>query len=280
MKIISKNNLCENRPYINLKKLSFKTAVRISSPDDDGFKNTYIIDQYTESLYNNENSSTDYIDGVVKLSFDTEDLNKKLLVDINYPAKDQSKALFKVYLIIKNVKYSLPFDYFEDTYKDCMNVLQKELNGSKELTYIKASFKNLKKEERTVSTELNLKRLSEFKDKVNYKRNVSYFVINNITSATSKYDINFNADYITTSNTLKVIRYDYRSRHYNLVRAAKVHLRETDIICDLSNDKFKTVSIYTEYGLGKLLDIKNNIIPNKNTISLFANILDLGIEVL
>ena len=43
---------------------------------------------------------------------------------------------------------------------------------------------------------------------------------------------------------------------------------------------FPTVSICTDYGLGKLLDVKNNVIPNTNTLSLFANILDLGLDVL
>lgn len=279
MKIISKNNLCEDRPYINLKKLSFKTAIRISSPNDKSFKNTYIINQYTESLFKEKNYSSEYIDGIIKLIFNTEDLNKKLLVEVNCPPKIES-AKFKVYLILENIKYALPFDSFETTYKDCMNILQNEIPSSEELNYIKTSFNNLKKEEKIVNTELNLKRLEAFKDKVNYKRNVPYFVINNIASATSKYDINFNIKEVTASNTLKVLRYDYSFREYNLVRSTKVHLKENDIICDLSNKEFPTVSIYTEYGLGKLLDIKNNVIPNHNTISLFANLLDLEINVL
>lgn len=38
--------------------------------------------------------------------------------------------------------------------------------------------------------------------------------------------------------------------------------------------------IYTEYDLGKLLDIKNNVIPTTNTLSLFANLIDLELNVL
>lgn len=282
MRIISKDNLCENRPYINLKKLTWKTSLRVDSPDNEGFKSTYIIDQHKESLCKNDNYTSEYNDGIIKLNFNTEDLNKMLLVEVNYSSKSGDKsAKFKVYIVLDNVKYALPFDYFEDIYKNCMTILEKEVKSSKEINYIKAGFNNLKKEERTIDINLNLKRLSEFKDKVNYKRNVDYFVINNVTSSTSKYDINTNTKNIIASDTLKVLRYNYHERlYYILDTKDKISLQETDIICDLSENDFATVSIYTSYGLGKLLDVKNNVIPNTNLISLFANILDLGLQVL
>ncbi|MDU4327200.1 MAG: hypothetical protein E7I48_17735 [Clostridium celatum] len=47
MRIILENNLCENRPYVNLKKLSIKTSLRVGSVNELGFKGTYIIDQHT-----------------------------------------------------------------------------------------------------------------------------------------------------------------------------------------------------------------------------------------
>lgn len=137
-----------------------------------------------------------------------------------------------------------------------MSILSRELDGKQELTYIKESFTNLVNDEISVDIELNLERLKEFKEKVNYKRNVPYFVINNIVSTTSKYDINTRPKKILTSDTLKVLRYDYPTRLYTIVEPI---------------DKMTKV---------KLLDIKNNVIPNTNTLSLFANILDLGLGVL
>ena len=157
-------------------------------------------------------------------------------------------------------------------------------SGKEELTYIKGSFNTLEDEEVSVDIKLNLERLKEFKDKVNYKRNIYYFVINNIAQATSKYDINSNPKEILISNTLKVLRYNSSTRLYIILepinKITKTKLNVTDIICNLSVIGFPIVSICTYYGLGKLLDIKNNVIPNTNTLSLFANILDLGLDVL
>ena len=191
MRIISENNLCENRPYINLKKLSVKTSLRVASANGLGFKGTYIINQNTQSLSKNNNYISEYNKGIEKITFYTEDLHEMLLVDVNYSFRsDASSAKFKVYVILNNIKYALPFNYFEDVYINCMDILNKELNDNENLPYIKEGFDNLKKEEVLVDLNLNLERLSEFKDKVNYKRNVNYFVINNITSSISKYDIN------------------------------------------------------------------------------------------
>lgn len=285
MRIISENNLCTNRPYINLKKLPLKSSLRVGEITEAGFKSTYLINQHTQNLSTNENYILQYSEGIQKITLDTELLNNLLLVEVNYSFKNSNKsAKFKVYFVLDNIKYSLPFSSFEDIYDNCMNILARELDGKEELTYIRESFDNLENDEISVDIKLNLDRLKEFKDKVNYKRNVPYFVINNIASTTSKYDINTKPKKILTSNTLKVLRYDYPTRLYTIVepmdKMTKVKLYETDIICDLDEVNFPTVSIYTEYGLGKLLDIKNNVIPNTNTLSLFANILDLGLEVL
>ena len=284
MRIISENNLCIDRPYINLKKLPLKSSLRVGEITEAGFKSTYIINQHTQNLSTNENYIIQFREGIEKITLDTELLHELLLVEVNYSSSNSSKSTFKVYLVLDNIKYSLPFSSFEDIYDNCMNILARELNGKEELPYIKESFNRLDNDEISVDVNLNLERLQEFKDKVNYKRNVSYFVINNIASATSKYDINTKPKKILTSNTLKVLRYDYTSRLYKVVESidsmTKTKLYETDIICDLSEINFPTVSIYTEYGLGKLLDVKNNVIPNTNTLTLFANILDLGLEVL
>jgi len=285
MRIISENNLCINRPYINLKKLPLKSSLRASEISEAGFKSTYIIDQHTQNLSTNENYTLHFSEGIEKITLDTQLLNELLLVEVNYSFKNSNKSTkFKVYFILDNIKYSLPFNSFQDVYDNCMNILARELDGKEELTYIKKSFNSLENDEISVDINLNLERLQEFKDKVNYKRNANYFVINNITSATSKYDINTKLKKILTSNTLKVLRYDYNARLYSIVepidKMTKIKLYETDIICDLGEINFPTVSIYTEYGLGKLLDVKNNVIPNTNTLSLFANILDLGLEVL
>lgn len=285
MRIISENNLCINRPYINLKKVPRKSSLRVGKITEAGFKSTYIINQHTQNLSTNENYTIELSKGIEKITLDTELLNERLLVEVNYSFRNNIKsAKFKVYLVLNYIKYALPFSSFEDIYDNCMNILARELDGKEELTYIKESFNNLENDEISVDINLNSERLKEFKDKVNYKRNVDYFVINNIASTTSKYDINIKIKEILTSDTLKVLRYDYSTRLYSIVKPidklAKINLEENDIICDLGEINFPTVNIYTEYGLGKLLDVKNNVIPNVNTLSLFANILDLGLEVL
>jgi hypothetical protein len=285
MRIISEENLCINRPYINLKKLPIKSSLRASEITEAGFKSTYIINQHTQNLSTDENYILQYSEGIQKITLDTELLNNLLLVEVNYSFKNISKSVkFKVYFVLDNIKYALPFSSFEDIYDNCMNILARELHEKEELTYIRESFSNLENDEISVDINLNLERLKEFKDKVNYKRNVPYFVINNVASTTSKYDITTKPKKILSSNTLKVLRYDYNTRLYSIVapidNMTKIKLYETDIICDLSEPNFSTVSVYTEYGLGKLLDVKNNVIPNTNTLSLFANILDLGLEVL
>ena len=285
MRIISKNNLCINKPYINLKKLPIKSSLRVGEITEAGFKSTYIINQHTQNLSTNENYIIQFSNGIEKITLDTELLNEFLLVEVNYSFQNSNKsAKFKVYLVLDNIKYSLPFSSFQDIYDNCMNILARELDGKEELTYIKESFNNLENDEILVDIKLNLERLQEFKDKVNYKRNIYYFVINNITSATSKYDISTNPKEILISDTLKVLKYDSHTRLYIMLepvdKTTKIKLDETDIICNLGEIDFPTVSIYTNYGLGKLLDVKNNVIPNTNTLSLFANILDLGLEVL
>ena len=285
MRTISKNNLCINRPYINLKKLPLKSSLRIGEITEAGFKSTYIINQHTQSLSTNENYIVQFSEGIEKITLDTELLHECLLVEVNCSSKKSNKsAKFKVYLVLDNIKYSLPFSSFEDIFDNCMNILAKELDGKDELTYIKESFNSLENDEISVDINLNLERLQEFKDKVNYKRNVYYFVINNIATATSKYDITTNTNEILISDTLKVLRYNNHTRLYSIVEPTynetKIKLNATDIICDLGELNSPTVSIYTDYGLGKLLDVKNNVIPNTNSLSLFANILDLGLDVL
>lgn len=285
MRIISKNNLCINRPYINLKKLPEKTSLRVTTLTESGFKGTYIINQHTQSLWSNENFILEFSEGIEKISFDTPLLDEKLLVEINYSSRGGKRASkFKVYFILNNIKYALPLGSFDDIYANCMDILTKELAGKEELTYIKECFNSLENDNTSVNIELNLERLKEFKDRVNYKRNIDYFVINNIPASTSKYDINYKGKEILTSDTVKVLRYNYKTRLYSIVkpneRVARIELKETDIICDLSENNFSIVSIYTDYGLGKILDLKNNVIPNNNTLSLFANILDLGLDVL
>lgn len=289
MRIILENNLCVNRPYINLKKLSRKTSLRKGTVNEDGFKGVYIIDQHTQDLSKNKNYTIEFDKGIEKLTFDTDQLHEMLLVEINYSSRGGSKsAKFKVYIVLENIKYAIPFNSFEDIYTNCMNILARELHGKEELTYIKDAFNNLENDEPLVDINLNLKRLAEFKDKVNYKRNVYYFVMNNMTSCTSKYDINNKSNKIEITDSVKVLRYDTKNRLYTLIKPinniSTILLQETDIICDLGNpndkNSFPTVSIYTPYGLGKLLDIKNNVIPTTTTLSLFANILDLGLNVL
>lgn len=284
MRIISENNLCENRPYINLKKLSVKTSLRVASIEEAGFKGTYIIDQDIQSLCKNNQYTSEYKNGIEKVTFYSENLNKMLLVDINYSFRSgASSAKFKVYAVLNNIKYALPFNYFEDIYQNCLDILLKEVKNTEELSYIKASFDNLEKEDISIDLDLNLKRLAEFKDKVDYKRNVRYFVINNIATAISKYDINNKTNTIEVNDSIKVLRHNYKTRLYDFVSANNgvVTLKETDIICNLGDkNNYPTVHIYTEYGLGKILDLKNNVIPTANTISLFANLLDLGLDLI
>ena len=285
MRIITENNLCINRPYINLKKLPRKSSLRVGEITEAGFKSTYIINQHTQNLSINENYILQFSEGIEKITLDTELLHELLLVEVNYSSRNSNKsAKFKVYLVLDYIKYSLPFSFFQDIYENCMDILARELDGKEELTYIKECFNNLENDEISVDIKLNLERLQEFKDKVNYKRNIYYFVVNNIAATTSKYDINIKPKDILISNTLKVLRYNFDTRLYIILEPineiVKIKLKVTDIICNLGDIDFPTVSIYTEYGLGKLLDVKNNVIPNTNTLSLFANILDLGLEVL
>lgn len=281
MRIVSKSNLCINRPYINLKKLPLTTSLRVGTITDAGFKSTYIIDQKAQKLSTNPNYTIELSKGIEKITFSTDQLDNMLLTEVNFSSKGGKKsAKFKVYFVLDNIKYALPFNSFEDIYANCMSILEKELNGEDELIYIKNCFDALENDEISVDMNLNLERLQEFKDKVDYKRNVDYFVINNVPNATSKYDINNASDKISISDSLKVLRYSYSTRLYSIVTTPNVQLRESDIICDLKDSKFPSISIYTNYGLGKLLDVKNNVIPNANLIALFANILDLGLLVL
>ncbi|MGV8982943.1 hypothetical protein [Clostridium sp.] len=284
MRIISENNLCINRPYINLKKLPLKTSLRVGEITEAGFKSTYIINQHTQTLSTNENYILQSNNGIEKITLDTTLLHELLLVEVNYSSRNSNKSSFKVYLVLGNIKYSLQSSLFQDIYENCMDILARELHAKEELTYIKESFKSLESYEIPVDIKLNLERLQEFKDKVNYKRNIYFFVINNIAATTSKYDINTKPKEIIISSTLKILRYNSSTRLYIILdpinETTKITLNENDIICDLGEINFPIVSIYTNYGLGKLLDVKNNVIPNTNTLSLFANMLDLGLEVL
>ena len=87
---------------------------------------------------------------------------------------------------------------------------------------------------------------------------------------------------IKVTDKVKVLRHNYKTRLYEVVTPNDnniVSLKETDIICNLGDENnFPTVDIYTEYGLGKILDINNNVIPTNNTLSLFANLLDLKLD--
>lgn len=285
MRIVSKDNLCTDKPYINLKKLTRKSSLRVGEITRTGFKSTYIINQHTQKLSSHDNYTLEVDNDIKKVTLNTFLLNEMLLVEVSYSNRNNNKSSkFKVYFVLDNVKYALPYNSFTDVYENCMNILARDLDGKEELTYIKDCFNNLENDEIPVDINLNLERLKEFKAKVDYKRNVYYFVVNNVAASTSKYDINSDINEIVTSNTLKVLRYNYDTRLYTIVKPTdttnKIKLQETDIICDLSEDKFAKVSIYTDYGLGKLLDVKNNVIPNANTLSLFANILDLGLAVL
>lgn len=286
MRKLSENNLCIDRPYINLKKLSSKTSLKRGTVNEAGFKSVYIIDQDTQNISTVKNYIREFDKGIEKITFNTDKLNEMLLVEVNCSSRGGSK--FKVFLILGTIKYAIPFAPFKDVYSNCMFILQKALDGTEELSYIKDAFGNLEPEETNVDLSLTLERLARFKDKVNYKRNVYYFVMNNMAECTSKYDINNKSTTVQTSPTIKVLRYNINTRLYSIVKppagSSIVNLQETDIIVDLGDSKdknnFPSVSIYTSYGYGKLLDIKNNVIPTTNILSLFANILDLGLPVL
>ncbi|MGL4731379.1 MAG: hypothetical protein ACRCW0_07330 [Clostridium sp.] len=281
MKKLKKEDLCINKPYINLKKLPVKVTFKVGEINETGLKNTYLIDQQTNSLSKNQNYSIEYEKGIEKHTYFQEELHGNLLVEVSHLTKgDKTQTKYKVYLIEDGIKYALPFTDFEDVYNYCNEILVNELNESNELKYILLAFNDLIKEEFSVDLNLNLERLSDYKDKVNYKRNVNYFVINNIPQATSKYDIRNYPKAITTSDTLHILRYNYKERLYYKLKDSTISLQDTDIIVDLMDEGFPKVSIFMSYGLGKLLDLKNNVIPNSNTISLFANILDLDINAL
>ncbi|MGL4773292.1 MAG: hypothetical protein ACRC2K_06980 [Clostridium sp.] len=281
MKKLKKQDLCINKPYINLKKLPLKVTFKIGEIDETGFKNTYIIDQTNNCLSKNQNYTIEYSNGVQKHTYFREELDGTLLVEISHITKGESTTKkYKVYLVEDGIKYALPFTDFEEVYDYCNRLFIETLEGKEELTYIVSAFNSLEKEDFPVNLSLNLERLKEFKDKVDYKRNVNFFVINNIPQATSKYDINIASREVTQTDSIYVLRYDYKNRLYYIVEASKVSLQETDIIVDLSDEGFPKVSIFMNYGFGKLLDLKNNVIPNTNTLSLFANILDLDIKAL
>ena len=95
-------------------------------------------------------------------------------------------------------------------------------------------------------------------------------------------NINNKTNKIKVTDKVKVLRHNYKTRLYEFVTPNDnniVSLKETDIICNLGDENnFPTVDIYTEYGLGKILDINNNVIPTNNTLSLFANLLDLKLD--
>ena len=114
MRIISKNNLCINRPYINLKKLPIKSSLRVGEITEAGFKSTYIINQHTQNLSTNENYILQFSKGIEKITLDTELLHELLLVEVNYSSRNSNKSSkFKVYLVLDNIKYSLPFNSFK-----------------------------------------------------------------------------------------------------------------------------------------------------------------------
>ena len=284
MRILTENNLCKNRPYINLKKLTSETSIRKGNIDEKGLKTTYIIDQKTQDILKTDDYTIEYSKGIEKENYKTKTLSNTLLVEVNYVERTgNSSAKFKVFLVLDEVKYALPFAEFEDIYKGCMEILEKSITDNKELEYVTAGFKNLTKEVVSVDIKTNLERLAQFKDKVDYKRNIDFFVINNTLASVSKFDINNKKSKIEVTDKIKVLRFNYSKRlYFELLptQGKTVNLAQTDLICDLTDPKFPIVNIYTSYGLGKLLDIKNNIIPIDKNINLFANILDLGLAVL
>lgn len=284
MRILSENNLCQDKPYINLKKLSSETAIRKGEVEEKGLKTIYIIDQKTQNILKTEDYKIEYSNGIEKEIYQTRVLNNTLLIEVNYVSRTgSSSAKFKVFALLNGIKYALPFTEFEDIYTGCFKILEKHITNKDELAYVTAGFDNLDREEINVDINTNLKRLEQFKDKVEYKRNVDFFVINNTLASISKFDINNKKTELKITNNIKVLRYNFSTRLYGELvpkEGNTVRLAETDIICDLTDRNFPLVSIYTNYGLGKLLDIKNNIIPTDKNINLFANILDLDLNVL
>ncbi|MGL5575795.1 MAG: hypothetical protein ACRDCW_09670 [Sarcina sp.] len=284
MKILTENNLCKNKPYINLKKLTSETSIRKGEVDEKGLKTTYIIDQKTKDILKTDDYTIEVSKGIEKENYKTKTLHNTILVEVNYVSRTgASSAKFKVFVILDGIKYALPFAEFEDIYEGCMEILEKHIENDTELEYVTAGFNNLSKEEVSVDIDTNLKRLAQFKDKVDYKRNIDFFVINNTLASISKFDINNKKTEIEVTDKIKVLRFNFSKRLYKELvptKGNKVNLAETDLICDLTDPKFPIVNIYTSYGLGKLLDIKNNIIPIDKNINLFANILDLDLPVL
>ncbi|MGL4850443.1 MAG: hypothetical protein ACRC28_16245 [Clostridium sp.] len=279
MKILKKEDLYISGDYIGLKKLSIKTGIRRGIIKDDSLKGNYLINPREEKLFDSKNYEVLKENDVENLMYYTEELNGLFLVETIYSNKSREMgAKFKVYYILNGVKYILSFNDFEEVYKECMVVLEKEIKLDKELEYVKAGFSNLEKTEVKVDLKTNLKRVKEFREKVDYKRNVPYFVINNTLATTTKFDIKTKAAKVKTDKNTTVLRYDSRDRLYYVMPDGDITLRETDLIVSLGD--INKVHIYTNYGLGKLLDIENNVIPTKNNISLFANILDLGLKVL
>ncbi|WP_297517972.1 hypothetical protein [uncultured Clostridium sp.] len=284
MRVITENILCLDRPYINLKRLSTETAIRKGSIDEKGLKTTYIIDQTTKNLFKNENYTVEVNKGIEKQTYNTATLNNTLLVDVNYVSRTgPSSAKLKVFAIIDGIKYALPYGQFEDIYDGCFEILAKNLGDDEELTYINYGFKNLEKEIITVDIKINLERLADFKDVVDYKRNIDFFVLNNTLASISKFDIKNKKNKIEVTDKITVLRYQFSDRLYEILKPTEgktVNLAETDIICDLTDIDFPIVNMYTSYGLAKLVDIKNNVIPTTKNTNLFANILDLGLPVL
>ncbi|MGL5066826.1 MAG: hypothetical protein ACRC6T_03215 [Sarcina sp.] len=284
MRVITENILCLDRPYINLKKLSSETAIRKGSIDEKGLKTTYIINQNTQNLFENENYTVEVKNGIEKQTYNTATLNNTLLVDINYVSRTgSSSAKLKIFVIIDGIKYALPYGQFEDIYDGCFEILARNFGDDEQLTYINYGFKNLEKEVINVDINTNLERLADFKDVVDYKRNIDFFVLNNILASISKFDIKNKKSKIEVSDKIVVLRYQFSRRLYEVLTPAKgntVNLAETDIICDLTDVDFPIVNMYTAYGLAKLVDIKNNVIPTTKNTNLFANILDLGLPVL
>lgn len=279
MKIFTEQDLYKSGEYIGLKKLSMKTSIRRGDLKKDSFKGNYLINPRVEKLTDNKNYQVEKENDVENLMYYTDELNELFLVETLYSSKSKELgAKFKVYYILNGVKYILSYNNFEEVYNECMEILEREIKIDEELEYVRAGFENLEKTEVKVDLKANLKRVKEFKDRVDYKRNVDYFVINNTLASTTKFDIKNKTDKIKTDKNTFVLRYNSKERLYYILKEDIVSLREGDLIVKFG--EVNTVHIYTTYGLGKLLDIRNNVVPTKNNISLFANILDLGLKVL
>lgn len=279
MKIFTEQDLYISGDYIGLKKLSMKTSIRRGDLSKDSFKGNYLINPRTEKLTDNKNYIVEKENDVENLVYYTDELNELFLVETLYSSKSgENGAKFKVYYILNGVKYILNYNNFEEIYSECMNILKKEIKMEEELEYVEAGFRNLEKTEVIADLKKNIQRVKEFKDRVDYKRNVKYFVINNTLATTTKFDIKNRKGKIETNENTFVLRYDSKERLYYILEDKEISLKEGDLIIKFGETN--TVHIYTNYGLGKLLDIKNNVIPTKNNISLFANILDLGLKVL